>query len=77
MQAYLSLILKSLTDGLKSVGAENIVKRVGSGYMLNKNEVYCDAYEYANGNPLAINKFYGEYMSQYSWAEESVGKFYK
>ena len=29
----------------------------------------CDAYDYLNGVPDAFNNFYGEYMSQYSWAE--------
>lgn len=77
MRSYLSAIIKSMTVALKNVGAENIIIKNANGYAVDKEAFYCDSYEYLKGNPEEINKFYGEYMSQYSWAEESIAKFYK
>lgn len=76
MQSYMSIIIKQLTESLKKAGIENILIKSKNGYSIDVKAVYCDSYEYLNGNPQAINSFFGEYMSQYSWAEESIGKFY-
>lgn len=76
MRSYLSAIIKSMIVALKNVDAENIVIKNANGYAVDKKAFYCDSYEYLKGNPEEINKFYGEYMTQYSWAEEYVMKFY-
>ena len=36
-------------------------------------QVDCDLYRCMNGDVTAINHYYGEYMSQYSWAEFTAG----
>lgn len=76
MQSYLSIIMRQLTESLKAAGVSNILLKTANGYAIDVNAVHCDAYDYLAGIPSAINKFFGEYMSQYSWAEESIGKFY-
>ena len=35
------------------------------------SQLECDYYRWIEGDPIAINAFNGEYMSQYSWAEDS------
>lgn len=37
-------------------------------------EIECDYYRLLEGDREAAGRFCGEYMSQYSWAEETVGK---
>ncbi len=34
--------------------------------------IECDYYRWIEGDPVAINAFAGEYMSQYSWAEATL-----
>ena len=36
-------------------------------------KIKCDYYDFLEGQPTAINAFMGEYMLQYSWAEETGG----
>ena len=41
---------------------------------INKDEVICDYYDYLKGD--GKQEFCGEYMFDYSWAEETVAKLY-
>ena len=74
---YLAKIIKDLSTTLKSLGAGDVVNVTRTECSLNLDSFTCDAFEYQKGNPEAINKFYGEYMSQFEWAKPSVQKFYK
>ncbi|MCR5487116.1 MAG: hypothetical protein K6F35_06245 [Lachnospiraceae bacterium] len=40
---------------------------------IDASKIDCDYYAYRDGNPAAVNAFRGEYMSQYSWAEKTLG----
>jgi len=77
LQTYISLIVKDMMTSLEKVHAEEIIVRSNDSYAVNVKSFQCDSYDYLNGMPYAINKFYGEYMSQYAWSEDSIGKFYK
>lgn len=75
IQNYLSKIIKELTQGLESVGAERMLRKGFNSYSVDVNEFQCDYYDYEkdNATPEEINRFKGEYMSQYSWAENTLG----
>ena len=75
-QDYLTKIVKELERTLTNVNAADIVNLEKGGYCVVPANFDCDAYDYLNGNPDAFNNFYGEYMSQYSWAETSIQQFY-
>lgn len=76
-QDYLTKIVKELQKSLEEVDALSIVNLDRSEYSVIPANFSCDAYDYLKGVPDAFNNFYGEYMSQYEWAEKSIQQFYK
>ena len=40
---------------------------------IDPERVDCDYYRFLAGDMTAVNAFRGEYMSNYSWAEPTVG----
>ena len=64
--AYLRQLMLDLKNTLKMIGAEEVLHHETPYYRIDTNLVNCDYFRYLDvGNP----KFYGEYMTQYSWAE--------
>ena len=76
-QDYLTKIVKELQKILDEVNAGSIVNLDRGEYSVIPENFSCDAYDYLKGVPNAFNNFYGEYMSQYPWAEKSIQQFYK
>ncbi|MBR5128501.1 MAG: response regulator [Firmicutes bacterium] len=74
-QNYLSKIIKELIRALEEVGADEILKRGLNEYSVDIDAFECDRYDYEKENATAeeLNRFYGEYMNQYSWAEITLG----
>ncbi|MBR4016778.1 MAG: response regulator [Oscillospiraceae bacterium] len=67
---YIHQLFHDLRQSLETVGAEEIFERNHYFYSLNPEKLDCDYYTYLKtGRP----EFRGEYMSQYSWAEETCG----
>ena len=67
---YIHQLFRDLRQSLETVGAEEIFERNNYFYSINPEKLECDYYSYLkNGKP----EFRGEYMSQYSWAEETCG----
>ena len=75
-QNYLSKIYKDLKDALEAVGAGAVLCKGYNQYYVDKTQFDSDLRDYREGKPDAINAFNGEYMSQYSWAEESAADLY-
>ena len=66
--AYLRQLVMDLKNTLKAIHAEGVFQYNTPYYRIDTNLVRCDYFSYlAFGKP----KFYGEYMTQYSWAEET------
>ena len=67
---YIHQLFRDLRQSLEVVGAGEIFERNHYFYSLNPDKLDCDYYAYLKtGKP----EFHGEYMSQYSWAEETCG----
>ena len=65
---YLYQLFDDLRTTLSVVNADDILQKNGYFYSIDTSKVICDYYEYLKvGKP----QFYGEYMRQYSWAEET------
>ncbi|MGM9613974.1 MAG: response regulator [Oscillospiraceae bacterium] len=65
---YLYQLFDDLRHALRSAGAESILLKNGISYALDTARLDCDYYQYLKtGQP----DFLGEYMTQYSWAEET------
>lgn len=66
--------LYSLKIALNAVGAsEALITRPGR-YAIDITKVRCDYYRMLEGDENAVRSFMGEYMKQYSWAEETCGQ---
>jgi len=68
-------IISSLRSTLREHGIEDILIKTWNNLALDVNKVKCDAYDFEQGDLVAINSFRGEYMSNYSWAEFTAGHY--
>lgn len=67
---YLRQLFLDLRQSLEAVGAGEVLEQINYSYSLVTSKIDCDYYSYLKtGRP----KFQGEYMTQYSWAEETCG----
>ena len=60
--------IKALSDTLKDVNADSILRRKRSVLALNTDEFDCDLLDFKAGKAEAINAYHGEFMQQYAWA---------
>ena len=66
--AYLRQLVLDLKTTLKAVGAEEVFRHETPYYRVDVSLLKCDYISYLeNGKP----EFYGEYMTQFSWAEDT------
>ena len=65
--------LYALKAALNAVGAEAVLISGPGSYGIDISKVRCDYYRLLNGDADAARAFRGEYMNQYSWAEETCG----
>ena len=66
--AYLRQLVLDLKNTLKSVGAEAVLRHETPCYRIDTSLIRCDYISYLEtGKP----EFHGEYMTQYSWAEDT------
>ena len=66
--AYLRQLVMDLKNTLKTVGAESVFCHETPCYRVDTNLLKCDYVSYLEtGKP----EFHGEYMTQYSWAEDT------
>ena len=66
--AYLRQLILDLKNTLKMVRADGVLRHETPYYRIDTNLVKCDYHSFLEtGKP----QFHGEYMTQYSWAEET------
>ncbi len=74
LKKQLRVFISSLRDDLSKVGAEKVLIKGWNTYGVDCTLIDCDYLNYLKGDIYAINSFLGEYMSQYSWAEMTMGE---
>lgn len=68
---YLRQLILDLKKTLRQIGAEQVLRHETPYYRIDTNLVKCDYFDFLEtGKP----DFYGEYMTQYSWAEETCAR---
>lgn len=73
-QNYVHQLIRDLRQSLEAVGVGEIFQRNNYFYSITPEKLDCDYYAYLKtGKP----EFRGEYMSQYSWAEETCGMLWE
>ena len=66
--AYLRQLVLDLKNPLKTIQAEDVLRHETPYYRIDTNLVKCDNISFLEtGKP----EIHGEYMTQYSWAEET------
>ena len=71
---YFYQLVDDLRHSLKDAGAEDVLVKNGNTYAVDVRQLDCDYLQYLRtGRP----EFRGEYMSQYSWAEETCALLFR
>lgn len=73
LRSQLRSLITDLRATLRSLGAEKVVIKGRDYIAVDPARVDCDYYRYLAGEKAARSVFRGEYMSNYSWAEITVG----
>ena len=66
-------LIVDVKHSLSELDIQNFFISEYNNFRINPEAVNCDYYDFLAGNPAALKKFTGEFMSQYSWAEETTG----
>lgn len=72
-KSWLRTLVQDLKKSLEDAGVGDVLIKGWNSLSVNCDKIDCDYFKLLEGNPLALNDYYGEYMSQYSWAEMSLG----
>ncbi|MBP5607808.1 MAG: response regulator [Lachnospiraceae bacterium] len=70
LRTFISDLRKSLADA----GFEDILIREYNSLAVKTDKLDCDFYNFMERDPDAVREFLGEYMRQYSWAEERIAE---
>ena len=73
-KTHIRVLISDLRKTLANIGQEDVVIRQRGQVAINADKLDCDYYHMLEGDMNALNTFKGEYMSQYSWAEVTVGQ---
>ncbi|MGN0648826.1 MAG: response regulator [Oscillospiraceae bacterium] len=68
-QSNLRNLIADLKKTLASVNSESVLVKERNSLAINPDMVICDYYDFIRQIPYAVNSYYGEYMTQFSWAE--------
>ena len=71
--SYYKQLRKDLFDTLRKAGCENAVIGVRGALGIIPENIICDYYLWLQQTPEGKGLYRGEYMQQYSWAEETHG----
>ncbi len=69
-ESYVRNLRSDLMNTFEKYGIDEALVREGKDIGLNISKIDCDYYDYLNG---CKELFRGEYMTQYSFAEETLG----
>lgn len=66
-------LIVDIKHTLAELGIQNFFITEYNNFRINPDVVKCDYYDFLAGDKNALNSFAGEFMSQFSWAEETAG----
>ena len=72
-KTYFRTLIFSLRNTLKEYNAEEVFINHRDSYAVDMHLVNCDYYRYLEGDKDIRSQYFGEYMSQYTWAEKPFG----
>ena len=69
-------LISDMKKTLSEIGMESVLIRRSGQLAIRKEMVDCDYYHMLEGDMNAVNSYYGEYMTQFSWAELTGARLY-
>jgi two-component SAPR family response regulator len=69
-------LIMDMKKALSAIGMEEILVRRNKQLAVRPDRIPCDYYRMLAGDMQWVNAWYGEYMSQYSWAEMTEGRLH-
>lgn len=75
--ALLRVTYKRLADTLTAMGIGDIIATAGNRRFVREHLVECDLYRILAGDTQAAKRYAGEYLREYSWAEDRNGQLYR
>ena len=72
---YFQSVLLELRRTLREAGVEDILVRSRNSLAVDIAKFDCDSYRFMAGDPIAVNSYCNNYLSDYSWAEFAISKF--
>lgn len=73
LKSQCRVVMGALKKDLENIGAGEIIIKNWNTWGVDTTKISCDYYDFLKGDSVAVNSFRGEYMSQYSWAEMTIG----
>ncbi len=77
LSKYITTLVRDMILDLENADIGHIIERKRGKIRLLVNEVTCDYFDYLQGDQLAIGQFNNEYMTQYSWAENTLANLWR
>jgi two-component SAPR family response regulator len=77
LKSQCRMIMSSLKRDLDAVDAADILVKQWNTWAVNVEKLSCDYYDFLEGDKKERDRFRGEYMAQYSWAEMTSGSLYQ
>ena len=72
MIANFKTILHALKKDLERYGFEDVLIHSRNRYSIDTDQITCDYFDYITGKNTGPDSYHGEFMTQYSWAEQFI-----
>ena len=72
-KGYIRVLANDIRKSMEDIGISNFLRNDMDCYSVDVSVMSCDYLNYLNGDEQAKNSFAEEYMSQYPWAEVTLG----
>ncbi len=76
VKSLFRMTLMRLSEALRAVGIEHILVREGNRRAIRVDQVDCDLYRILKGDEDAVRLYSGQYLQEYSWAEDRNGQLH-
>ena len=73
-QSLFRMTYKRLADALEDAGIGYIIASKENRRFIRVDQVDCDLYRILSGDTRAVQKYCGQYLNEYAWAEERNGQ---
>ena len=74
MQKQMDVVIRSLRETLQKYGIGDLFELKNRNLRIFPELIDCDMYRFLAGDKEAVDTYFGEYMSQYTWAADTEAR---